>query len=439
MLSAAVIYAAIALQPTRQEVPGTAVPVAVAKVSAPVPLDPDARGEEGRSLLLAAVMQNKVELARELMEQGARVDVPDEFGVTPLMIAARRGDLELLQMLLARSVHPNATDLQGWSAAHHALLGKNREAFELLLPKVHRVESAGEDGRTLLEMACATGDVQLIKTVLQRTGGELPWRPETRAALRQAAVEGDVETVRFLLGKHAAMPTAEGSTVPLLAAAIMEDDMPLFTTLLGAGIDPNAILPGPPEKEFMDKVESSFLRSFLTSDRGLTVLMLAAGMGREDYVRALLDAGAERFRKTGRNKMIALYFASRTKKWRCVQMLLGKGPEPSELRVEISLSEQRATVFRNGVEIMKTPVSTGRKGFATPAGEFVVTDKKRSHRSSIYHVQMPFFMRLNCLDFGMHAGVVPNYPASHGCIRLPSEKAQKLFAEIPVGTLVTIN
>jgi lipoprotein-anchoring transpeptidase ErfK/SrfK len=51
---------------------------------------------------------------------------------------------------------------------------------------------------------------------------------------------------------------------------------------------------------------------------------------------------------------------------------------------------------------------------------------------------MPYFMRLSCLDFGMHEGVVPNYPASHGCIRLPSEAARKLFAEIPVGTLVTV-
>jgi lipoprotein-anchoring transpeptidase ErfK/SrfK len=51
---------------------------------------------------------------------------------------------------------------------------------------------------------------------------------------------------------------------------------------------------------------------------------------------------------------------------------------------------------------------------------------------------MPYFMRLSCLDFGMHEGVVPNYPASHGCIRLPGEVARRLFAEIPVGTLVTV-
>ena len=51
---------------------------------------------------------------------------------------------------------------------------------------------------------------------------------------------------------------------------------------------------------------------------------------------------------------------------------------------------------------------------------------------------MPFFMRLNCRDFGMHEGVVPDHPASHGCIRLPGEIARRLFKEIPVGTLVSI-
>jgi len=52
---------------------------------------------------------------------------------------------------------------------------------------------------------------------------------------------------------------------------------------------------------------------------------------------------------------------------------------------------------------------------------------------------MPYFMRLNCRDFGMHAGVVASYPASHGCIRLPSGVARRLFSEIPVGTVVMIN
>ena len=120
-------------------------------------------------------------------------------------------------------------------------------------------------------------------------------------------------------------------------------------------------------------------------------------------------------------------------------MLLGSGPRPEELRIEISLASQQATVIRNGVPALRTDVSTGRRGFSTPSGRFVITDKKRHHQSSIYKVPMPYFMRLNCRDFGMHEGYVPNYPASHGCIRLPSSAARKLFAEIPIGTVVCIN
>jgi lipoprotein-anchoring transpeptidase ErfK/SrfK len=108
------------------------------------------------------------------------------------------------------------------------------------------------------------------------------------------------------------------------------------------------------------------------------------------------------------------------------------------LRIEISLASQRVALFKNGVPVFHAPCSTGREGYSTKKGQFVITDKNRNHRSTIYHVEMPYFMRLSCLDFGMHAGYVPNRPASHGCIRLPSEAARKFFSEIPIGTLVTV-
>jgi lipoprotein-anchoring transpeptidase ErfK/SrfK len=99
---------------------------------------------------------------------------------------------------------------------------------------------------------------------------------------------------------------------------------------------------------------------------------------------------------------------------------------------------QRVALVKNGVPVYRTQCSTGRPGYSTKRGEFVITNKERNHRSTIYHVDMPYFMRLSCLDFGMHAGYVPNHPASHGCIRLPEDAARKFFSEIPVGTLVTV-
>ena len=136
--------------------------------------------------------------------------------------------------------------------------------------------------------------------------------------------------------------------------------------------------------------------------------------------------------------MSALDVAAETGHWRSAQILLGGGPAPENLRIEISLPMQSVALVRDGVPIYHARCSTGRAGYSTKRGEFVITNKERNHRSTIYHVEMPYFMRLSCLDFGMHAGYVPNHPASHGCIRLPEDTARKFFSEIPVGTLVTV-
>jgi hypothetical protein len=188
----------------------------------------------------------------------------------------------------------------------------------------------------------------------------------------------------------------------------------------------------------LETLPSKSFRNYIEDDKNVTCLMLAAGLGRTDYVHALLQAGAERNRSTGRYKMIALYFAAELGHWQAAQILLGSAPDPEKLRIEISLSSQKMSLIKDGVPILDSVCSTGREGYSTKRGNFVVTDKERNHRSTIYHVDMPYFMRLSCLDFGMHEGVVPNYPASHGCIRLPGETARKLFAEIPIGTLVTV-
>src|SRR5439155_24281224 len=105
---------------------------------------------------------------------------------------------------------------------------------------------------------------------------------------------------------------------------------------------------------------------------------------------------------------------------------------------ESALALQQIALPKNRVPVYHTPCSTGRPGYSTTRGDFVITNKERNHRSTIYHVDMPYFIRFSCLDFGMHAGYVPDHPASHGCIRLPEEAARKFFSELPVGTLVTV-
>jgi hypothetical protein len=105
----------------------------------------------------------------------------------------------------------------------------------------------------------------------------------------------------------------------------------------------------------------------------------------------------------------------------------------------VSISEQRAYVYRNGILIGATTVSTGRPGHATPTGVFTVLQKQKEHRSTIYDgAPMPYMERLTWGGVALHAGGLPGYPESHGCIHLPSEFARLLFDISPNGMTVVI-
>ncbi|HEX2763171.1 MAG TPA: L,D-transpeptidase family protein [Allosphingosinicella sp.] len=109
------------------------------------------------------------------------------------------------------------------------------------------------------------------------------------------------------------------------------------------------------------------------------------------------------------------------------------------LRVLVSIAEQRAYVFRGGALIASSPVSTGKPGFETPTGTFPITQKKVHHHSNRYsNAPMPYMQRLTDYGVALHAGHVPGYPASHGCIRLPAGFARKLYAMTGYGTRVTV-
>ena len=374
-----------------------------------------------------------------MLDGGASVESADDAGTTPLMAAAMQGDPGVIRTLLKRHANANSRDLSGRTALFYAVQSGKMESIQAVLPFASNMDVIAMQGTELLKAALETGNMNIFETILERLPPTLEWTTSTRAALQEALQADLKDQVRLLLSKHLAPPTPEGGKVPLIAYAIASDDAQLFHTLLACGSDPNIVVPQAAETEFMSLIKSRYLRLYIQEETGINLLMLAAGLGKEEYVRALLDAGADRRRSTPREKMLPLYFAAWTENWHNVQMLLGGGPMPEELRVEISLSQQSISVIKDGMTVYTTRCSTGREGFTTPAGNFVITDKDRDHRSTIYKVPMPYFMRLSCRDFGMHEGVVRAYPASHGCIRLPAEAARKLFTEIPIGTVVMIN
>lgn len=104
-----------------------------------------------------------------------------------------------------------------------------------------------------------------------------------------------------------------------------------------------------------------------------------------------------------------------------------------------SLDEQRVHVYRNGVRIAVSTCSTGRPGHETPTGVFVILQKDRDHRSSTYgDAPMPNMNRLTWDGIALHAGNLPGYPASHGCVRLPLKFSALLFEVTHLGTPVII-
>ena len=109
------------------------------------------------------------------------------------------------------------------------------------------------------------------------------------------------------------------------------------------------------------------------------------------------------------------------------------------LMVLVSVPEQTMHVYRNGILIGRSTVSTGSQGHATPGGVFGILEKKQEHYSKKYNnAPMPNMQRLTWTGIAMHSGNLPGYPASHGCIRLPFDFSQLLFSATAKGGTVVV-
>ncbi|WP_395334039.1 L,D-transpeptidase [Novosphingobium sp. BL-8H] len=107
--------------------------------------------------------------------------------------------------------------------------------------------------------------------------------------------------------------------------------------------------------------------------------------------------------------------------------------------VYVDLSKQIALVYRNGVRIAATTVSSGKDGHETPTGVFTILQKDAQHRSSKYNnAAMPYQQRLTWDGVALHAGGLPGYPESHGCVHMPYGFARELFAITKLGVTVVV-
>jgi lipoprotein-anchoring transpeptidase ErfK/SrfK len=140
---------------------------------------------------------------------------------------------------------------------------------------------------------------------------------------------------------------------------------------------------------------------------------------------------------------------------------------PDNAHVVVSIPKQRAWLMIGDQIAIDSPISSGKRGHSSPTGKFSVLEKDKAHHSSIYGdykdnsgrtvrggvsaridsapsgthfvgAEMKWFMRLTGDGVGMHVGILPGYPASHGCIRMPSQGAELFFNHVKVGTPVNV-
>jgi len=222
-----------------------------------------------------------------------------------------------------------------------------------------------------------------------------------------------------------------------LTQAILSSDVVLVESVLKQDCDPNFQINLSEAELKAVKVLSPRMYHYYSNGSGFRPLHLAAGLGEIAICRLLIANGAKQFAQSKGYDWVPAQYAARCGHPDLAQMLLGLDPNDDRYRIEISLSSQKLTVFDRGLPYLTAGISTGRHDKPTPPGKYLVTDKIRLERSTIYKVPMPYFLRLSFSEVGIHYGVNPGHPASHGCIRVGSERqARRIFEVCPIGTIV---
>ena len=429
-----------------------------------------ARVRRSESALHAAILEGRSEILSKLLAAGGSPTERHGSGWTPLQLALQRGDLGAMKILLAHGADPRVKGAGERTSLDLALALESSPAeLELLIKGGADPNQRGPDGRTAVQVLLAARD-------FERTGALLRHGGKAGAALYNAVVEGDREVFRFLVGEG--VRSEPGSKDPVLVAAVREGQVELVEhllqsrsmqaaglarrgregqsalhlavamnrldlcrLLLEAGADPNASFSRPATGDFLARVRPvGYLKTHLKYDSRVTPLMAAADCGNLELAKLLMEHGAKRFIWTRRKSYYPIGFASRRNDVKMMQLLLGVDPGNEERWLKVDLSEQKAWVYdKDNKELFSTRVSTGRKGYRTEVGEFVITNKNRHHVSNIYKgIRMPYFQRLSCGAIGFHEGYCPDYPASHGCLRVPRGNASELWKITKPGDRVVI-
>lgn len=251
---------------------------------------------------------------------------------------------------------------------------------------------------------------------------------------------GSYPFVEEAVEAESAIPSPTPDLSMELADAVLRKDTSRVRELLDQGADPNSNLSIPAPESWIRAFDGHYLSYYLSREKGFNVLMLACALDDNATANLLLERGADAHRRSKHSGIFPLHLASRSKNVDLMRRLMNITPESEayDMRIRIDLKAQTASLWKADNCLIVSRISSGTASHPTPPGRYVITDKYKNWKSTIYKVPMPYFLRFSCGQIGLHAGYVPNRPASHGCIRLPPDDAREFFKKTPLGTLVTV-
>ncbi len=390
---------------------------------------------EGKTALFKAVSTGEHSKVEQLILYGADYKAIDEQKRNYLQLTQIFSDApEITNYLITKGLDQNHVNNDGLNALDLALEYSRLESAKVLIKNkaiptsstFDRLYNANKQDSIGLMIKAGLVNVNTTLT----TGDSI---------LIDSIKRGSKEMVRELIQQGADVNLRAIDNEPPLSYATAVQDYDSMKLLIDAGADVNNPFqtPCPIRFEEIIKTEGA-IKWFINRDPGITPIMMACDQGVIENVILLRENGAE-------NSGSAKYrfwpgnFAARRGLTNIVQYMVDAEPGNRDRTVLVDLSQQRATVYNKdkGV-VMSFRISSGKSGNKTKTGEFVVTNKKRNHVSTLYDSEMPYFQRLSYGDFGFHTGYVPGYPASHGCIRCPGSYAYKLYNYLKVGDVVNI-
>lgn len=409
--------------------------------------NPDSTSDDGQSTLALALKAGHAELACQLLEKGASATtlINNEPALTMILQQHENWNLTLEQTnqiitsFIEKGADPEQADSRGQRPIQIALKNNLHAPLKTLFPEINNVQNT-------LWLAIENNNLDAAEALLHKGANVEEIGPHNETPLIHALRHDNAPLLNILLSAKADpnqfAPQGQRALFYTLALKNEHSTSALLSHENSPELD--IIMESPVSEEFRDLFDRKGLYDwYCRNETGLTPLMTSVMLRNLPVTEQLLAFGEEKVsRYKGTKKGVyAIQMAAANADVKMQQLLIGVSYEDEDQvrNFIIDLSEQKVTYYKNGKVTKTSRISSGKSGFRTPTGKYVITDRTRHKKSNIYDSSpMPYFQRFSCKAIGFHEGNTYSRFASHGCIRLPLSTAKYFWQEAKIGDRVTI-